>query len=125
MRADYRSPITQDTPVEAASFLVEQKPAGRIFNDMVFGSYLIWAAQPDYQVFADPRIELFSQDIWDDYQVISRAAPGWEQKLVEYEIQTLFLNPSVQRNLVNRVAGSDQWRLIYRDETAQIYQRRQ
>jgi hypothetical protein len=76
-------------------------------------------------VFADPRIELFSQDIWDDYQVISRAAPGWEQKLVEYEIRTLFLNPSVQGQLVQRVAGSDQWRLIYQDQTAQIYQRRQ
>ncbi len=125
MRADYRSPITQDTPVAAASFLVEQQPDGRIFNDMAFGSYLIWAAQPDYKVFADPRIELFPQDIWDDYQVISRAAPGWEQKLVDYEIRTLFLNPSVQGQLVQRVAGSDQWRLIYQDETAQIYQRRQ
>jgi hypothetical protein len=125
MRADYRSPITQDTPVAAASFMVEQQPAGRVFNDMAFGSYLIWAAQPDYKVFADPRIELFSQDIWDDYQMISRAAPGWEQKLVEYEIRTLFLNPSVQRNLVNRVARSDQWRLIYQDQTAQIYQHRQ
>jgi hypothetical protein len=125
MRPEYRSPITQDTPVAAASFLVEQQPAGRIFNDMAFGSYLIWAAQPDYKVFADPRIELFSQEIWDDHLVISRATPGWEQKLVEYEIRTLFLNPLVQRNLVGKVAESDQWRLIYQDETAQIYQRRQ
>jgi hypothetical protein len=121
MRENYRSPITQDTPVEAANFLVEQQPEGRVFNDMAFGSYLIWAAQPEYKVFADPRIELFSQEIWDDYQVISRAAPGWEQKLVDYQIQTLFLNPSVQSNLINRVMQSDQWRLIYQDDTAQIY----
>jgi len=91
---------------------------------MAFGSYLIWTAQPEYKVFADPRIELFSQEIWDDYQMISRAVPGWEQKLAEYEIQILFLNPSVQGQLLQRLAGSDQWDLIYQDDTAQIYQRK-
>jgi hypothetical protein len=123
MRAEYRNPITRDTPVEAANFLVEQKPDGHIFNDMAFGSYMIWATQPDYQVFADPRIELFSQEIWDDYNLISNAAPGFEHKLEEYQIKILFLNPSVQSNLVNKAAQSDQWSLIYRDETAQIFQR--
>jgi hypothetical protein len=90
---------------------------------MAFGSYMIWATQPDYQVFADPRIELFSQEIWDDYNLISNAAPGFEHKLEEYQIKILFLNPSVQSNLVNKAAQSDQWSLIYRDETAQIFQR--
>ncbi len=123
MRTEYRSPITRDTPVEAANFLVEKHPDGRVFNDMAFGSYLIWAAQPDYQVFADPRIELFSQEIWDDYQLISRAAPGWQQKLEDYQIQTLFLNPSVQSDLVNKAMQSDQWHFIFRDDTAQILQR--
>ena len=123
MRGEYSTPITRGTPVEAANFLVEQQPARQVFNDMAFGSYLIWAAQPEYQVFADPRIELFSQEIWEDYKIISSAAPGWQQKLEAYQIQTLFLNPSVQNNLVNKAAQSDQWTLIYRDRTAQIFQR--
>jgi hypothetical protein len=121
IRSSYRGFITRDTPVEAAKFLVEQKPAGRIFNDMAFGSYLIWAAQPDYQVFADPRIELFSQDIWDDYQTISKAGPGWEEKLGQYQIRTLVLNPAAQSDLVNRVERSERWHLIYQDRTALIY----
>ncbi len=121
IRLDYRGLITHDTPVEAANFLVEQKPPGRIYNDMAFGSYLIWAAQPDYQVFADPRIELFSQDIWDDYQTISKAAPGWEEILGEYEVRTLILNPAAQGALVNKVERSERWRLIYQDKTAVVY----
>ena len=76
MRPDYRGLITRDTPVGAVEFLVDQRPDGRIFNDMAFGSYLIWAAHPEYQVFSDPRIELFSQEIWDDYKIISTARPG-------------------------------------------------
>lgn len=121
IKSEYRSLITRDTPVEAAEFLVEQQSAGKIFNDIVFGSYFIWSVYPEYQVFSDPRIELFSQEIWDDYQVISRAEPGWEQKLVEYGIRTLVLNPDEQGQLVDKVKNSGKWRLIYRDETAVIY----
>jgi hypothetical protein len=121
IKSEYRSLITRDTPVEAAEFLVKQQPAGKIFNDIVFGSYFIWSAYPEYQVFTDPRIELFSQDIWDDYQVISRAKPGWDQKLVEYGIRTLVLNPDEQGRLVEKVKNSVKWRLIYQDTTAMIY----
>jgi hypothetical protein len=121
MRPDYRSLITRDTPVEAVHFLVDQRPAGRIFNDMAFGSYLIWAAHPQYQVFSDPRIELFSEGIWNDYQEISRAWPGWREKLEDYDVRTLIVNPHEQGALIKGVGESDQWRLIYQDDTAIIY----
>ncbi len=121
MRADYRSLITRDTPVEAVKFLVEQRPDGRIFNDMAFGSYLIWAAHPEYQVFSDPRIELFSQQIWDDYKIISWAGPGWQEKLAEYNVRTIIVNPDEQGALINGVDESDQWKLIYQDQTAVVY----
>jgi hypothetical protein len=121
MRPDYRSLITRDTPVEAVKFLVDQRPAGRIFNDMAFGSYLIWAAHPEYQVFSDPRIELFSVEIWNDYQEISRARPGWQAKLANYDIRTLIVNPDEQGALIKGVGQSDQWHLIYQDDTAVVY----
>ena len=121
MRPDYRSLITRDTPVEAVDFLVEQRPAGRIFNDMAFGSYLIWAAHPQYQVFSDPRIELFSVEIWNDYQEISRAKPGWQEKLADYDVHTLIVNPDEQGALIKGVGESEQWQLIYRDDTAVVF----
>ncbi|HUV28135.1 MAG TPA: hypothetical protein VMW34_12285 [Anaerolineales bacterium] len=125
VRGDYRSLITRDTPTEAVKFLMDEQPEGRVFNDMAFGSYMIWAAQPKYQVFADPRIELFPQDIWDDYQVISQTAPGWEGKLAQYQVRTLILNPQAQGALAEKAAQSGDWQLIHQDETAQIYQRTQ
>ena len=48
--------ISSETPVEATQFLIANHPASFIFNEMSFGSYLIWAAQPAYPVFVDPRI---------------------------------------------------------------------
>jgi hypothetical protein len=123
MRNDYRSLLTRDTPVEAIRFLMDEHPRGRVFNDMAFGSYMIWAAQPDYQVFADPRIELFPQAIWDDYQQISRTEPGWEEKLNQYAVHTLVLNPGVQSALAREASRSNNWQLIHQDGTAHIYQR--
>jgi hypothetical protein len=123
MRKDYRSLVTRDTPIEAIRFLMDEQPRGRVFNDMAFGSYMIWAAQPDYQVFADPRIELFPQTIWDDYQQISRTEPGWEEKLNQYAVHTLVLNPGVQSALASEASRSENWQLIHQDGTAHIYQR--
>lgn len=123
MRGDYRSLITKDTPTESVKFLLESQPKGRVFNDMAFGSYMIWAAQPGYQVFADPRIELFPEEVWNDYQAISRSKPGWESKLDLYQINALVLNPEVQTALAEKVAQSRDWQLIYEDRTAMIFER--
>jgi hypothetical protein len=121
MRPDYRSLITRDTPVGAVEFLIDERPAGKIFNDMAFGSYLIWAAHPEYQVFSDPRIELFSQKIWDDYKTISWAGPGWQEKLADYEIRTLIINPDEQGALIEGLGDSDQWKMIYQDDIAVVF----
>jgi hypothetical protein len=122
MQPESKSFITNDTPVDATKFIVNQTPSGNLFNDMAFGSYIIWAGQPMYKVFVDPRIELFHQSIWDDYDIISRASPGWEVKLDQYDIQTLMLNTTVQKPLINELEGSSQWNLIYQDEIARIYE---
>jgi hypothetical protein len=123
VRRDYRSLVTRDTPTESITFLMQEQPEGRVFNDMAFGSYMIWAAQPEYQVFADPRIELFPEQVWNDYQVISRATPGWEGKLDEYEVQTLILNPDAQVGLVEKATQSDAWQLVHQDQAALVFQR--
>ena len=125
VRGDHHSLITRDTPVVSIHFLMESQPEARVFNDMAFGSYMIWASQPDYLVFADPRIELFPEHIWNDYQVISRSAPGWQEKLDHYGINTLVLNPEVQVALAENATRSGDWQLLYEDQTAQIFQRLQ
>ena len=123
MRGDYRSPITRDTPVESINYLMEIQPEGRVFNDMAFGSYMIWAAYPDYQVFTDPRIELFPERVWDDYQSISRSAPGWDQKLEQYGVRTLVLNPDAQPTLVEMAIKSSAWQLVFQDPAALVFTR--
>jgi hypothetical protein len=44
--------LTVRTPVGAAEYL-RQNPGGKLFNEMGYGSYLIWAL-PEQGVFIDP-----------------------------------------------------------------------
>ena len=113
--------IYAETPVDATKFLLAERPIGELFHDMGYGSYLIWAAYPDYGVFVDPRIELYSSEIWLDYIAIVNAIPGWEQTLEKYQINTLLLNPHSQNKLIENLMNSSIWRLVYSDPVAVIY----
>jgi hypothetical protein len=115
--------ISRETPVAAVEFLLDQSPPGNLFHEMGFGSYLIWAAQIDYQVFTDPRIELYPSQIWNDYIYLSNGFPGWEVKLDEYNINTLMLSPNEQFVLINAVEKSGIWSMLYKDESAVVFTR--
>lgn len=113
--------LSAETPVAATEFLLREHPPGPLFHAMPFGSYLIWAAQPDYPVFVDSRIELYPVEVWLDYLQISAATCGWEERLARYEVRTLMLSPQEQPALVTAARASPHWRLIYEDETAVIF----
>lgn len=115
--------VSNETPVSATEFLLMESPPGPIFNDMAFGSYLVWAAQPAYPVFVDPRIELYPSEIWLDYLRISAAQCDWEERLASYRIQTLMLSPTTQATLVQAAQRSAEWQEIYSDASAVILQR--
>ncbi len=105
--------ISAETPVAATDFLLRERPQGNLFHAMGFGSYLIWAAQPAYSVFVDPRIELYPADLWMDYLRLSAASPGWEERLEGYDVQTLMLSPQEQAGLLTAARESGQWDEIY------------
>ena len=104
--------------------LLEENPPGQVFNAISFGSYLIWAAYPQYQVFVDSRIELFSEKVWMDYLNISNATGDWDSKLNDYGVNTLMLSPSEQPALVDAVKLSGEWELIYKDESVILFKRK-
>ena len=116
--------ISAETPIQATQVLLENNPPGRVFNAMSFGSYLIWAAYPQYQVFVDSRIELFSDIVWLDYLTISNAGGDWEERLREYGVNTLMLSPVEQPALIQAAQESDEWEILYQDDSAIIFERK-
>jgi hypothetical protein len=115
--------IHVETPVEATKFLLEECPEPPVFHAMSYGSYLIWAAQPEYKVFVDSRIELYPLETWHDYLRISSAQYGWERRLKRHGINTLMLSRVEQPALVDTAAASVAWKEIYQDRYAAIFVR--
>ena len=109
--------ISAETPVAATDFLLQEHLPGPVFHNMAYGSYLIWAAQPEYPVFVDSRIELYSPEIWFDYLKISAGQGDWEERLQMYGIHTLMLSRQEQPGLVRAATESPHWKRVYEDTT--------
>jgi hypothetical protein len=116
--------VSTETPIQATQALLDMDPEGHLFNAISFGSYLIWAASPQYQVFVDSRIELFPTKVWMDYLTISNAGDDWEELLQGYGVNALMISPVEQMALMQAVSESDAWSLLYQDETSAIFERK-
>ncbi len=121
------APLTfsNSTPVAATEWLRAHQPGeGRLFNEMGYGSYLIWALWPETQVFIDPRVELYPLAQWQDYQA---ASDGREVRAImdRYGITRVMLNRQNQAQLSAVLAADPAWTREYQDAGTEIYRRRQ
>ncbi len=118
-----RDIYASETPVEAVTFLEKQGLPRRVFSDIGFSSYLMWACGPECQVFADPRFDLYPTEIWSDYLQISAAQGDWEAKLHKYDVQALLLLPKTQKGLIEAAQHASDWRQVYQDGVAVAFVR--
>src|SRR5689334_12178879 len=81
------------SPVAAAEYL-RSHPGERLFNEVGYGSYLIWAV-PSEKVFVDPRFDLFPLSQWSDYIDVS-AGQRIDELLGKYQVDTVLLSRELQ-----------------------------
>jgi hypothetical protein len=119
--------LDRTTPVEAVAWLRQNPPRARVWHDMVFGSYLMWATQdtaPDARgprgsvpasltPMADPRIELYPDAFWDDYARLSSGPPDAPQVLEARGFSDALLDPELQAPLIRRLLASGQWKKVF------------
>ncbi len=110
--------VAADTPTTAAEHL-QANPGGHLFNEMGYGSYLIWAV-PEQGVFIDPRIELYPYQQWQDYIQISHAL-NYNALLAQYGADRILLSIALQPELASALANDPAWRLEYSDAYAQLW----
>lgn len=118
-----RGVVARATPIGATAYLCENLSAeARIFNDMSFGSYVIWGC-PRRPVFIDTRFELYSLREWQEYLAIGAGRFDWQQWLDRRGITHLLLNPEAQAPLIAAAAGSPCWKEVYRDGVSVVFAR--
>jgi hypothetical protein len=111
-----------DTPVLATEHLRSEPCQGHLFNELGYGSYLIWALAPETQVFIDPRIELYPIDIWWDYVDLTNGREVGTL-LDQYEIACVMLDKGHQPHLAAAMADLPGWQRTYQDTRSQVWRR--
>jgi len=113
--------VDTGTPVAAAAYLREH-PGGQLFNEMGYGSYLIWTV-PAQRVFIDPRVELYPYEQWLDYIRIGQGTRSLSL-LAEYGADRVVLDRKMQPELSLVLTADAGWVKEYEDDYAEIWTRR-
>jgi hypothetical protein len=108
-----------------ADHLSEGSPKGRIFTCFEWGEFLGWNLGPDYKVFMDGRIEIFPDEVWQEYSAVTRGRADWEEILNRYQVNCLVLDTSgYHHELLPQVRRSAAWRETLCQGDAVVFERR-
>ena len=124
--------VSREFPAAAVSFLQKTSPTARVFNYYGWSGYLSWQL-PGASVFMP--VEHISGDVnrayedavWSEGTGVDGIAV-WESILLAYGLDTVIMPgmSPVSANiypLTVGLAGSRHWRLVYSDETANVFMR--
>jgi hypothetical protein len=108
-------------PVGAVAFMNQHRLQGRIFNQLIWGSYIFWHA-PNSKVFIDGRFEMvYPPRIQRAYLDFLSGGAGAVAVLAAYPTDyVLIASDSAQSRFMAAQAG---WRLVYRDPVAALFAR--
>lgn len=115
--------VDTNTPVAVGEYLAAHPTSGRLFNDTDWSAYFSWRLAPDIRVFVDNRFELHPAEVWTEYLTISRGHVSWQERLDGYGVTRLALNPQSQTGLVSAVRASSDWKLVFEDKQALVFDR--
>jgi hypothetical protein len=112
-------------PDDALRFVEEAGIARRSFHTVGFGSYLVWAAYPERQVFIDGR--MLSVPLYEDFLACQTATEGFNRAIREYDLDSFILPVPEQSDggitRLHRFLMDSGWPLVHIDPVALVYVR--
>jgi len=115
-------------PEGAVEFIEENGISGKMFNEYVWGGYLIWRLYPDHRVFVDGRT--LDAETVRRYREVTGAGGMWRSTLDDYGVDFILVRIFRQDSatvspLVLRLMEEDsqEWRLVYFGENVALFLR--
>jgi hypothetical protein len=105
-------------PVQAVDWLQDHPQEGNVFNDFVWGGYLLYRMYPSQTVFIDGQTDFYGEALTREYEQMITTSPGWEDVLKKYDVEGAILPQASP--LSNRLRQNPQWTVIHEDRTAVI-----
>ena len=112
-------------PVDAVAH-VRQHPqqfAGPVFNQYMWGSYLVHAL-PTQRVFIDSRQDFYGEALLREFDAVTGLRTNWSAVLDKYDVRWTLM-PTEHRLNIALALQSNLWQRTYRDDIATIFVKRQ
>ena len=110
-------------PIHAIESLEEKGfPEGNVFNEFMWGGYLLERVWPQKLVFIDGQTDFYGEDLTRIHEKTINGQGDWQSVLDQYEITWVILPP--ERTLAKLLSFSEEWEQIYHDDTALVFLRR-
>lgn len=109
-------------PVAALESLGLETPGPPVFNQMIWGGYLLYA-RPDVPVFIDGQTDFYGEDLSREYLTALKGHVGWRSVLDRYEIGWTLLGVAEPLNQLLEL--DPEWYRTYADDVATVYVRRE
>jgi hypothetical protein len=107
---------------EAMAFADEVGIAGRVYNGLTLGGFLLWHLAPAGKVFVDGRLEAYPEAVFRDYFLPLERPSAWPviQERYRFDYVVLAHDLSSRLRLIEYLTATAGWALAYYDGTVAI-----
>jgi len=105
-------------PVQAADWLQANPQQGKMFNNFVWGGYILYRLWPEQTVFIDGQTDFYGESLAREYTKVIALNEGWEATLKKYGVSWVIL-PS-NEPLIKALQDGLGWIIVYQDDTTAI-----
>jgi hypothetical protein len=110
-------------PVQAVDWLEQNPQEGKMFNQFVWGGYILYRMWPDEVVFIDGQTDFYGEALMREYIEVISLADGWEDILARHDVSWMLIPRDEM--LAKRLYTVDDWIVIYEDNTSVIFRRKE
>jgi hypothetical protein len=110
-------------PVQAVDWLQKNPQDGKVFNQFIWGGYILYRMWPTETVFIDGQTDFYGEALMREYFDVINVSADWENILDKYDVSWLLIprDETLARYLYS--VDDDSWNVIYQDDTSVIFRR--
>jgi len=107
-------------PTKALRYVIDHHDGRAVFHSVAWGGWLTWHGWPELKTYIDDRNEVQGLRHIVEYIGIINACADWEEKLARHGVELVCID--VRAPLAPQLARCDDWRELYRDDFAVIFE---
>ena len=109
--------VADTLPAGAVAFLRREGRRGALWNEYVWGGYLIWHLYPELRVSIDGRMAVYGPARFGEHLAVTELRPGWQDVLARLEVNAAVVRTGSPLVAALRASG---WAVRYEDRVATV-----